>query len=97
MLTTNLDLKIGNALARLPVAKLMRWGTGDAEFVRKPSDKATAEEYLAKGGYYWNSGIFVLSARTYLEEIARLEPKILEAARGALARATDDLGFLRLE
>ncbi len=65
-------------------------------FYEKP-DLATAEQYLAKGGYYWNSGIFVLSARTYLEEVARLEPKILEAARGALARASDDLGFLRLD
>ena len=65
-------------------------------FYEKP-DKATAERYLADGSYYWNSGIFVLSARTFLEEIARLEPQILEAARGALARAVDDLGFLRLD
>ncbi len=65
-------------------------------FFEKP-DRATAEKYLASGGYFWNSGIFVLSARTYLEEIARLEPHILEAARGALAKATDDLGFVRLD
>ncbi len=65
-------------------------------FFEKP-DRATAETYLASGGYFWNSGIFVLSARTYLEEIARLEPHILEAARGALAKATDDLGFVRLD
>ncbi len=65
-------------------------------FYEKP-DKETAQRYLASGDYYWNSGIFVLNARTYLEEIARLEPQILEAARGALARASDDLGFLRLE
>ena len=65
-------------------------------FAEKP-DKATAERYLANGGYYWNSGIFVLNARTYLEEVARLEPAILEAARSALAKATDDLGFLRLD
>ncbi len=65
-------------------------------FNEKP-DKATAEKYLAAGGYYWNSGIFVLNARTYLEEVARLEPAILEAARTALAKATDDLGFLRLD
>ena len=36
-------------------------------FYEKP-DKATAERYLATGGYYWNSGIFVLNARTFLEE-----------------------------
>jgi mannose-1-phosphate guanylyltransferase/mannose-6-phosphate isomerase len=65
-------------------------------FYEKP-DKATAEHYLANGDYFWNSGIFVLNARTYLEEIARLEPQILEAARGALARASNDLGFVRLE
>ncbi|MEQ1669489.1 MAG: mannose-1-phosphate guanylyltransferase/mannose-6-phosphate isomerase [Hyphomicrobium sp.] len=65
-------------------------------FSEKP-DLPTAERYLADGGYYWNSGIFVLNARTYLEEVARLEPAILEAARSALAKATDDLGFLRLD
>ncbi|MGL4396152.1 MAG: mannose-1-phosphate guanylyltransferase/mannose-6-phosphate isomerase [Hyphomicrobium sp.] len=65
-------------------------------FFEKP-DIATAEGYLAKGGYLWNSGIFVLNARTFLEEVARLEPQILEAARGALAKSADDLGFLRLD
>ncbi len=66
------------------------------KFAEKP-DRATAERYLAEGGYYWNSGIFILNARTYLEELARLEPAILEAARLSLARASDDLGFLRLD
>lgn len=66
------------------------------KFAEKP-DKQTAEAYLKSGEYLWNSGIFVLNARTFLEELARLEPAILEAARTALARATDDLGFLRLD
>jgi mannose-1-phosphate guanylyltransferase/mannose-6-phosphate isomerase len=65
-------------------------------FAEKP-DRATAEAYLTTGKYFWNSGIFVLSAKTYLEEIARLEPKILEAARLAFANASEDLGFLRLD
>ena len=58
-------------------------------FFEKP-DSATAERYLADGNYFWNSGIFVLHARTFLEELARLEPAVLEAARAALAarRAT---------
>ena len=67
-----------------------------AAFYEKP-DRVTAEKYLADGGYFWNSGIFVLNARTYLEEIARLEPQILEAARVSLAKSTDDLGFVRLD
>lgn len=65
-------------------------------FFEKPN-AATAERYLADGSYYWNSGIFVLHARTFLEELAQLQPAILEAARGALAGAHDDLGFLRLD
>jgi mannose-1-phosphate guanylyltransferase/mannose-6-phosphate isomerase len=65
-------------------------------FFEKP-DMATAAQYVADGSYYWNSGIFVLHARTFLEELARLEPRILDAARGALARAEPDLGFMRLD
>jgi mannose-1-phosphate guanylyltransferase/mannose-6-phosphate isomerase len=67
-----------------------------AAFTEKP-DKATAEGYLASGGYYWNSGIFVLSARAFLSELERLEPAILAAAKGALNGACSDLGFLRLD
>ena len=48
-------------------------------FCEKP-DTETAEGYLAEGGYYWNSGIFVLNARTYLDEVARFDPGMLEEA-----------------
>ena len=33
-LSTNLESKVESALKQLPVAKMMRWGDGDAEFVR---------------------------------------------------------------
>ncbi len=65
-------------------------------FVEKP-DQPTAEGYLAAGTYLWNSGIFVLHARTFLDEMQQLAPDILTAARGALAGAREDLGFLRLD
>lgn len=65
-------------------------------FAEKP-DRATAEKYLAGGGYFWNSGIFVLNARTLIDELAHLAPDILAAARAAYAEATPDLGFVRLE
>ena len=64
-------------------------------FSEKP-DATTAVAYLDAGTYYWNSGIFVFGARVFLEELRRLEPAILEAAKGALADAREDLGFLRL-
>jgi mannose-1-phosphate guanylyltransferase / mannose-6-phosphate isomerase len=69
---------------------------GVAAFAEKP-DQATAERYLASGDYAWNSGIFVFRARTFLDELARLQPAILAAAREALAGAKQDLGFLRLD
>lgn len=72
-------------------------GSFDVEaFVEKP-DLARAEQYLSDGRYFWNSGIFILHARTFLEEVERLAPEIIEPARAALAGAQPDLGFLRLD
>ena len=65
-------------------------------FVEKP-DRATAERYLAEGGYYWNSGMFLFRAGRYLEELQRLQPAMLAACREALDRARRDADFLRLD
>lgn len=65
-------------------------------FTEKPN-AATAAQYLAGGQHFWNSGIFVLHARAFIEEMQRLEPRILEAARSSLSAATPDLGCMRLE
>lgn len=65
-------------------------------FAEKP-DSATAKAYLADGHYFWNSGIFVLHAKTFLDEVGRLQPGILDAAQRALEGAAEDLGFLRLD
>ena len=67
-----------------------------AEFVEKP-DLARAQAFLADGRYYWNSGMFVFTARRYLDELKRLRPRILESVEAALARAVADLDFLRLD
>lgn len=66
-----------------------------ASFSEKP-DQPTAERYLAAGDYFWNSGIFVLRARTFLDEMARLAPEVLAAATAAYQGRTFDLGFERL-
>jgi mannose-1-phosphate guanylyltransferase/mannose-6-phosphate isomerase len=44
-------------------------------FKEKP-DKATAEEYLQEGRYYWNSGMFVFSVKTLMEELEKNSPEI---------------------
>lgn len=65
-------------------------------FFEKP-DAATARHYVDAGDYYWNSGIFVLHAQAFLNELERLQPRIVAATRDALAGARHDLGFLRLD
>lgn len=67
-----------------------------AAFVEKP-DRATAESYLDSGDYYWNSGMFVFKAARYLEELGRLRPDILAAARIAWSDRKSDLDFCRLD
>ncbi|MFN7086118.1 MAG: mannose-1-phosphate guanylyltransferase/mannose-6-phosphate isomerase [Burkholderiales bacterium] len=65
-------------------------------FIEKP-DRATAERYVAGGGYLWNSGIFMLKASVWLREIGRLRPDIAKACEAAFAGAQADHDFLRLD
>lgn len=65
-------------------------------FVEKP-DAATAQGYLEAGGYYWNSGMFLLRASRYLEELGRFRPDILAAVREAFDGAGRDGDFIRLD
>lgn len=65
-------------------------------FVEKP-DIETAERFLAEGGYFWNSGIFVFPAGRYIAELERLQPEMLAGCRKALAKAKADLDFCRLD
>jgi mannose-1-phosphate guanylyltransferase/mannose-6-phosphate isomerase len=44
-------------------------------FVEKP-DLATARRYLRAGGYLWNAGIFVWTARAILEEVEAYMPDL---------------------
>ncbi|MHB1104191.1 MAG: mannose-1-phosphate guanylyltransferase/mannose-6-phosphate isomerase [Devosia sp.] len=76
-------------------------GSGDgvhavARFVEKP-DRASAENMLAAGGYYWNSGMFMLGAQSFLAEVEALSPESHAAAKGAVEHAKADLDFIRLD
>ena len=79
----------------LPGADLGNGVSAVARFVEKP-DAATAARYV-RDGYLWNSGNFLYRADLLLGELARLEPAMAEAVEAAAAKATDDLGFLRLD
>jgi mannose-1-phosphate guanylyltransferase/mannose-6-phosphate isomerase len=65
-------------------------------FTEKP-DSVTAAEYLASGQYFWNSGIFVLQAKTWLDQIGLYRPDIAEACSLALSKCKRDGDFVRVD
>lgn len=67
-----------------------------ARFVEKP-EAAKAEAMLNEGGWLWNSGMFLFSARAYLRELSRLQPDMVTACEQAIERGRDDLDFFRLD
>jgi mannose-1-phosphate guanylyltransferase/mannose-6-phosphate isomerase len=52
------------------------------QFVEKP-DQETAQAYLDSGNYFWNSGMFLFSASTYLAELKRHAPDIFDSCHQA--------------
>lgn len=75
------------------------WPTADLRmvnrFVEKP-DLVSAERFLKDGNYYWNSGMFLFSAQTYLDELARWDPDMLDVCKLAHEGRTEDMGFLHV-
>jgi len=67
-----------------------------ARFVEKPL-REVAQQMLDAGGYYWNSGMFMLGADAFLAELSRLAPEAHAAAEAAVANARVDLDFIRLD
>lgn len=59
-------------------------------FVEKP-DAVTAKQYLDEGGYFWNGGMFVLRASTWLSALKEFRPDIFGATETAWqARSQDE-------
>jgi mannose-1-phosphate guanylyltransferase/mannose-6-phosphate isomerase len=67
-----------------------------AHFVEKPPQEK-ADAMLAKGGHYWNAGIFLASTKTWREELLRHAPAILEAATEALERGERQAPMIRVD
>ncbi len=66
------------------------------QFIEKPAAEH-AQQLVASGEYYWNSGMFMFRARRYLEELERLAPEIARACRAAFEAARADLDFTRVD
>jgi mannose-1-phosphate guanylyltransferase/mannose-6-phosphate isomerase len=59
------------------------------QFAEKPNLE-TAKAYLASGNYFWNSGMFVLRASTWLAALNEFRPDILDATQKAWHQKTED-------
>jgi mannose-1-phosphate guanylyltransferase/mannose-6-phosphate isomerase len=65
-------------------------------FVEKP-DRARAEQYLAEGRYYWNSGMFCFAAGVMAENLAAHASDVWAASEAAFAEAQEETGVTRFE
>jgi mannose-1-phosphate guanylyltransferase len=72
-----------------PVATVKR-------FTEKPQ-RPVAETMIASGRFSWNSGMFMLGAKTFIEECRALAPETLAAAEESVAKAKTDLDFIRID
>jgi mannose-1-phosphate guanylyltransferase/mannose-6-phosphate isomerase len=83
----------GYVRAGAPVAGLDAVRVVD-RFVEKPG-AATAQAYVADGGYFWNAGMFVLRASTWLQALRRFRPDIAQAVEKAWQTRAVDGPFAR--
>lgn len=63
-------------------------------FTEKP-DLGTAQGYVERGGYFWNSGIFLFRASAFRDEASKLLPDLVDAVGRSLGGKTIDGKFVR--
>ncbi len=65
-------------------------------FIEKP-DKLTAEKFIKRKNFSWNSGIFLFKASIMLKEIESNSKDIFNLCKEALSKSNYDLDFQRIE
>ncbi|MCX8500461.1 MAG: mannose-1-phosphate guanylyltransferase/mannose-6-phosphate isomerase [Alphaproteobacteria bacterium] len=65
------------------------------QFVEKP-DAVRAAEFLSRGDYLWNAGLFLFTADSLLAEVALFEPELLAACQAAFAATKVSGEFMHL-
>jgi len=63
-------------------------------FVEKP-DVITAKQYVEGGQHFWNSGMFLFSARTYLNNLRAYASKMHEKCQESIKNRANDTDFVR--
>lgn len=68
-------------------------GDNVISFREKPNE-TTAKEFIAKGNFLWNSGMFCFKASVLLEELKKFQPDVYEKAK--IVWEASEEGFLDL-
>ena len=63
-------------------------------FMEKPN-ASTAEKMVGSGEYLWNSGIFMMPVKVWLEQMEIHHPRIVESCQDAYRKGTRDGYFFR--
>jgi len=62
----------------------------DVKSFREKPDLRTAKEFLSRGNFYWNSGMFCFKAGVYLDEIKKHSPEIFQKSVDAYRTGIDE-------
>ena len=73
---------------------LSQGGYSVTRFIEKP-EACKAELMLKEGRYLWNSGIFLITASSYLDELKKFAPEIYSQCKDAWIGKHQDGAFLR--
>src|SRR5690606_10323008 len=58
---------------------------------REKPNLDTAEDFLERGNFLWNSGMFCFRASVFLEELQQYEPKVYEKSKCAFDASKDGI------
>jgi len=61
-------------------------------FVEKPTHEE-AVKLISDESYFWNSGMFLFKASSYLNELQKLRPDIYSTCKSAMEKTSKDLNF----
>jgi mannose-1-phosphate guanylyltransferase len=70
-------------------------GENVISFKEKPDEK-TAREYIEAKKYYWNSGMFLFKAKTYLDEIEKYSNEIYKTSQEALKNSDKNNNTIKI-
>ncbi|HAT1864023.1 TPA: mannose-1-phosphate guanylyltransferase/mannose-6-phosphate isomerase [Legionella pneumophila] len=65
-------------------------------FIEKP-DLKSAQSFIHEGGYYWNSGLFLFQAATFLDQLEKYAPKVYRSAQETINKMFIERDFIRFD